>query len=598
MIDSANAIATIRALDIPRTPRTERYLAMLEGGLEDYLADAKVDDLPTWGLEHEIRGYTAWTGLLAFHWACPMSRFHGDERLLRAVKARLLHLAQNQVDGEIVMPEMGYEAGWRLSLANSWYLEPLIFAILWIENELPPDERDRVYRMVRTASDLNMALLCDETNNRGVVRCAVLALSGRFLGDASYVRVARDSFYQKPWLVFNRRDGQINEGTGPDSNYSGTTYEYLYQYRLFSGDASLDEHMVDGLRWFTWIMDDSGRVGLHGASTRLKGEPGGTSKIFDILPALERYASVEPQFDVFAERYTRELGRAGPHHSICPLIWAMLEHEPRQVEPDPDYFDNRRIRNYAPSLGPIFGRSDEGFDSCYYVFHKDHQGIAYVTGRTAYQGFQHWTYGDEPPVIWPTQSHASTTVGWGVNTAHRGVGGSKFRDVFWNEGPPHMLVMRLENVWHHYLCTRSTLVLVISSEVAPREDRWVINRRICGTPVIAKGNVAYEGRRGRLIHGQGMPAVRERDNGWELRFRNLGTHHFYAFTNESFEFVSFDHNEDRLEFRDDTGRYEFHFPCFFHGEDALDPVISGKYSLEAGVTNAATGMVDGRRLGD
>jgi len=598
MIDSADAIATIRALDIPRTPRTERYIGMLEGGLEDYLANAKLDDLPTWGLDHEIRGYTAWTGFLAFHWACPMSRFHGDERPLRAVKARLLHLAQNQVDGEIVMPEMGYKAGWRLSLSNSWYLEPLIFAILWIENQLSPDERDRAYRMIRTASDLNMALLCDETNNRGVVRCAVLALSGRFLGDANYVRVARDSFYQKPWLVFNRRDGQINEGTGPDSNYSGTTYEYLYQYRLFSGDASVDEYMVDGLRWFVRIMDGVGRVGLHGASTRLKGEPGGTGKVFDILPALERYASVEPQFDVFAERYTRDLNRSGPHHSICPVIWALLEHEPRRVEPDPDYFENRRIRNYSPSAGPLFGRWDEGYDIFYYVFRRDHQGIVYARGRSSYQGFQHWTYGDEPPVIWPTISHASTTVGPGVNTSRQGVSGCKFHDTFWLEGPPNMLVLRMEHVWHHYLVTRTSVVLVIRSNISPREDGWVINRKTCGTPVIAAGAVTYDGRRGRMVNAQGMPEVRERENGWELRFCDQGVHQIYAFSNESFDLIAFDHNRDRLEFRDDTGRYEFGFPCTFHDEDALEPLAMGKYTLEDGVVSPTTGMISGRRLGD
>ena len=592
MIESPRALEHIRKLDIHRTPRTERYMELMQHGMERGYADLDPSGAVRRG--EDIRGYTAWAGFAAFHWACPMSRYHRDDRLLRTVKARLLRMAEEQVDGELVLPEAGYKAGWREVLGNSWYLEPMIFALLWAGEEFTEDERARLMRLVRRATDLNCALPCDETNNRGVVRSAVLCLAGQFLNDARYVRIGREAFHRRPALVFNP-DGQINEGTGPDINYSGTTYEYLYQYRLFSGDVAIDQHMVGGLRWFTWVMDDAGRVGLQGASTRLKGTGGGFHKVNDVIAALERYAAVEPQFDVMADRYSASLSHAGPHHSICPLIWAMLEHEPREVKFQPAYFSHAGLPNYRPRNGPIFGRSDEGYDACYGVFHKDHHGIAYLRGRPPYKGFQHWTWGREQPVIWPVASHGSSTLAWGVNTAAQGVSGNKFLDCHWEEGPPHLLVLRFADVWQHYLVTQSSVVLVISSNLTPCEDRWVISREDCGEPVVGERSVTYEGRRGRMLHTQGRPQALERPTHWELRFAQGGTHRAYAFSNESFEFLDVQPERDALTFRDDRGEYEFQFPCRFRAEEDSTPAGTGKYTLEKGVTNITTGMIGATR---
>ena len=571
------------------------YMELMERGME-----RRYEALDTSGAAapgEDIRNYTAWAGFAAFHWACPLSRYRGDTRLRQAVRGRLLRMAEAQVDGELTLPEAGYAPGWRQALGNSWYLEPLIFALLWMDAEFSDAERARLHRMIRCAADLLCALPCDETNNRGVVRAAVLCLAGRFLGDEHYLHIGRDAFHKRPALVFNRSDGQINEGTGPDINYSGTTYEYLYQYRLFSEDAGIDPDMIAGLRWFAWVMDDAGRIGLHGASTRLKGTRGGFHKVNDILPALERYAGAEPPFDALAGRYAASLAAAGPHHSICPLIWAMLEHEPRETAFDSAFFAHASLPHYAPRRGPLFGRHDEGFDACYYVFHKDHQSIAYLRGRPPYKGFQHWTWGRERPVIWPLASRASTTVAWGLNTAAQGVSGNKFLDSHWEEGPPHLLAMRFADVWHHYLVTRSSVVLVISSNLSPREDRWVICREECGVPIVGEQAVTYADRRGRLLYAHGAPEPRRLPGGWELRFAGGGVHRAYAFSNESFAFLDVHPERDTLTFRDDTGAYEFHFPCRFRAEDDDTPAATGKYTLEKGVTNVTTGMIRARRIG-
>jgi hypothetical protein len=47
---------------------------------------------------------------------------------------------------------------------------------------------------------------------------------------------------------------------------------------------------------------------------------------------------------------------------------------------------------------------------------------------------------------------------------------------------PHVLIVRFENVWHHSVVTRTTLLLLISSSLAPREDIWVLDKHRCGRP--------------------------------------------------------------------------------------------------------------------
>jgi hypothetical protein len=597
MLDPLDPLPAIRRLNFVDSPRNRRYSGLLDDGLEVLLAGTArgtagqalgrfdMEKLPFGDPEGTTgRDAAALTGYLAFCWANPLSRFHRDARLLRHAKARLLAFAEASRGGAIHFRgrSAGEDLGWKAAPSlqanevheNSWRLEPLIYSTWWLHDELDAVEREKVRAMVRAAAAAHASFPINEMNNRGVIRNASLCLAGRFLDDPKLVETAVRDFHLEPCRVFNEKDGQVNEGTGPDANYSGTTFIYLYIYRLFSGDASIDERMVDVLKWASRAFDPRGFVTLFGASTRMPFPS--EMKIVDYLPAMERYSGAHPHLSWLIDHGWLE-GKAlgGLFHTVNPLIFAMLEHDGREPKEDPGWFDYGRLKRYNPNAGPEFMYSNEGYATLYFLFRESWHASTTAYGRSPYKGLQHWGWEREPPVIWPTPSHASKTIAWGTDTSHMNVSGVKFRDKQWHEGPPHVLVMRFENVWHHYVLTRSTLLLLVSASHDPREDVWVINKAQCGRPILEPGLLRYEGRRGRMHFAQSNPALRELGNAWHLRFPRRGRTHLYAFSNESFRLLGFDPEGTVARFQDDTGAYEFEYELHFFGDDDLRSIGYG-----------------------
>ena len=597
MLDSLDPLPAIRRLAIVDCLRNRRYSRLLDEGLDAMLAGrspgASGQSIGRFDLEvfpfgdpadAKGRDAAAMTGYLAFCWANPLSRFHRDGRLLRHAKARLLGFAENSRGGAILFrgKRAGDDLGWETAPTllenevheNSWRLEPLIYTAWWIWDELDATEREKVREMVRQGSDAHARFPIDEMNNRGVIRNAILCLAGRFLDDPKLVEEGRRGFRGEPSHVFNEKDGQINEGTGPDANYSGTTFIYLYIYRLFSSDASIDEKMVDALKWAARAFDPRGFVTLFGASTRMPFP--NKKKILDWLPAMERYAGVEPQLSwLIGNGYLDGKDLGGLFHAVNPLIFAMLEHDGREPKEETGWLDYGRMKRYNAKAGPELMYTSEGYATLYFLFRESWHSSTTVYGRSPYKGLQHWGWGRERPVIWPTESHASKTIAWGMDTSHMNVSGVKFRDKQWYEGPPHVLAMRFENVWHHYVLTRSTLLLLVSTPHDPREDVWVIDKEQCGRPILEPGLLRYEGRRGRMHFAQSNPALRELGNAWHLCFPRRGRTHLYAFSNESFHLLGFDPDGTSVRFKDDTGAYEFEYELRFFGDDDLRSIGYG-----------------------
>ncbi|NUN92285.1 MAG: hypothetical protein HUU04_00730 [Verrucomicrobiae bacterium] len=591
--DPAPAIRELRVTDSPRARLYSRFLdegmdAMLSGAAQDVAGVARgsfdLEALP-FGDPPDATGRsaTAMTGYLAFCWAHRFSRFYRDDRVFRAAKARLLAFASQdgaalRFRGKNAQGDLGWDFGAEVTRGdvheNSWRLEPLLYAAWWLREGLTDAEFDRVRGLARRVADAHFRIVADEMNNRGVIRNAILCLAGRFLDDPRLVEEGIRGFHGEPCRVFNSKDGQINEGTGPDANYSGTTFIYLYIYRLFSGDDSVDEPMRDAVRWATRAFDPRGFITLFGASTRMPFP--GSRKILDWLPAMERFAHEEPHLSWLIENgYLDGKDLGGLFHSVNPLIFAMLEHEGRRPEEDPGWFDYARMKDYNPRAGPELMYSNEGYATLYFLFRERWHASTTVFGRSPYKGLQHWGWEREAPVIWPTESHASKTIAWGMDTSHMNVSGVKFRDKQWREGPPHTLTMRFENVWHHYLLTRSTLLLLISSSHDPREDVWVIAKTMCGTPILESGCLRYEGRRGRMFFAQANPRLKRLGNAHHLRFPREGRTHLYAFSNESFRLLDFRAEGGPVRFSDETGAYEFDYEVRFFDEDDLRSIGYG-----------------------
>jgi len=593
MKKAESVLDTLREMRIVDCERNRWYSALVDDRTTGSLRGFDLEKLP-YGEPDDAtdpRDATNRTGLMAFCWANPWSRYYRDERFLTHIKARLAEFARTQVDGcpvfrkkrkPKVNPQFS-EGRQNLNLAISWYVEPLVLAANWIADELSDEETEQVTTLARWAADMLCALPCNEMHNRATVRCAVLCLLGRFLGDDTYIEIAMHDFHREPVRVFNKLDGQINEGSGPDANYSGTSYVYCYTYRVLSGDLAIDPAMVDALRWYAFAADNHGCPSWMGASTRVAiSEP---SKVVDFVPAFERYADVEPDFNWLIENhYRKAIAAGGPGHICSPLIWAMFEHDGtppeaktleqiRVLQPGPrsDAAGRRNPSGAAPA-GRVYKTVNEGCDALYYVFRQDYHATTTLHGRAPYKGLQNWGYKQEPPVIWPTLTHASKTRCWGMDTARQRTSGTKFHDYHWIRTDPNVFVDRFDEVWHHYVFTRTTMLYLVSTDRRPREDIFVICKKRCGVPRLGETALTYAERQGRLHFAQKPRALKELENGWQLFFNDDARTHLYAFSNESFELLEFHPEGDVVRFADDTGTYELTYELRFYADDDLVPI--------------------------
>ena len=548
------ALEWVAALEVVDDDRTRRYVAALDARMERLLAAESLSD---WYRALDIREVTAFAGYAAFFHAFPRSRFHGDRRLLVAFREIIDELRERQREtGELVWGggPVEYPPHPHASHGQSWWIEPLLLGMTWVGHEFKDEERAAIDAALYRAADFIAARPIPEVNNRGVIVCAVLALCGRYFGEARFLDIAIEWFHGEPVKVMDPRSGQILEGSGPDGNYSGTTYEYLYLYRIMSGDTGIDGAMVDALKWYARVMDPNGHQTFCGAATR-QPVTGSAGKVHDILPALERFSAEEPFFQCMVEQYLPLLGDGlgGMGHSISPTLWAMLEH--RSVAPPEKppawYADMRSWYWEDPELGPQHFGYNEGYESLYFPVRQAYTSCVALRGRAPFKDLQCFTYADEPPVVYPTATAASRTRAWGIDTAVQGVSGVKLPNFCWVQGDSDGLIAQWGRLWRYCIFGPRTLFVVTDGEIGPFEADWVVDPRICGTPEVGDGVLRYEGRKGRLCFGGGAPERLDRGGAFVYRFRFDSTPSWFALTDDTFRIA---HAESgAMAFRDGAG---------------------------------------------
>jgi len=455
---SESILEDIAAMRIADDPRARRYMAALDAALDRVLR--RCGRAPVW--QHWLktgdpRAVTQGAGYLAFSHAFPGGRRHRDPRLLAGFRALLEDvLACQRPTGELSCTgEAGVERPGPFpphpgaSHGQAWYLEPLLLGMNWLKGEFSRSERERIDAALYRTADFIAARPIHEMNNRGVIVCAVLALCGRYFGEERFLREAVRNFHGVPIQVFDERSGQVFEGSGPDGNYSGTSYEYLYMYRIMSGDEDIDQRMVNALKWYGRVMDRRGNQTFCGAATRVP-VASSAGKVHDILPALERYSGDEPFFQRMIEMYLPALERQGlgaDGHSVSPTIWALLEH--KAAEPpaeEPAWYRDLRTWYHREQTGPEHFYYNEGYDSLYFPVRRDYTTCVALRGRPPFKDLQCWSLGDEPPVVYPgTHGEASRTRTWGIDTAAQNVGGVKVPDFCWVPGDTPGLIARWGN---------------------------------------------------------------------------------------------------------------------------------------------------------
>lgn len=571
MIDSSRALEQIAAFEIVDDARTRRYLAALDARMARILKD-EGDALPSqhWLRTGDPRYVTGAAGYLAFFYACPKSRHHRNPKLLAAFREILEDVLAHQQDtGALACSGEGgvervrdFPPHPHASHGQSWYLEPLLFGMNWLKDEFSPADLARVNHALYRTADFICARPIHEMNNRGVIVCAILAMCGRYFGETRFLEEAVRNFHGVPIRIFDERSGQIFEGSGPDGNYSGTSYEYAYIYRVMSGDLEIDARMIAALKWWGRVTDAGGRQTFFGASTRV---PVGSSptKMQDILPALERYSPQEPFFQTMIDQYMpllerSALGRDG--HSISPSIWALLEHSGvKAPDAPPAWYADMRSWYYRDVTGPEHFYYNEGYDSLYFPVRRDYTTCVSVRGRSPYKDAQSWTLGDEPPVVYPAQGNgvfASKTRAWGIDTAAQYCNHVKVPGFCWVEDETPGLIVGWQEMWRYYVFGRRTMFL-ITDGVGRCETDWVVDTAICGVPELSDGQLSYAGRRGRLRFAGAAPVMIENGAVRTYRFASERCPIWFALTDDTFEML--DAGPGRMRFRDGAGTHDMRY---------------------------------------
>lgn len=554
-LNSDRILSDIAALNVIDDERTRRYIAALDAKMASII-DRAAPALPS---KHYLatgdpRSITEGAGYMAFFHAFRGSRFHRDARLRDSVREIIADVLAHQFDtGELAASgEAGVERPGvfpphpHSSHGQSWYLEPLLLAMNWLKGEFTDAERARIDRAFFRTADFICTRPIYQVNNRAVIQCAINALCGRYFSEPRFLKEATRHFHAMPAQVFDPVSGQILEGSGPDGNYSGTTFEYLYFYRIMSGDVAIDRAMIAALKWLARVVDRSGLQMYCGATTRVPINNSGM--LYDFLPALERYSAQEPYFqrmiDDYMDQYERSDALGGSGHSISPTIWALLEHQAVAAPAKaPDWYADVRGWYNRPEVGPEHYVYNEGYDHLYFPVRRGRTNTCIAArGRPALKDLQCWSYAKEPPVVYPVVDYpydaatvrASKVVALGLDTAAQGVSGIQIPDFCWVDGETPGLILRFGPLWRFYVFTPRTTFVITDGDAGPFRVDWVVETALCGTPEIADGALRYPGRHGRLKFAGPAPELVDDGRARTFRFACEKSPAWFALTDETF----------------------------------------------------------------
>ena len=543
--------ASLFTLPVADSSRGRRYVALFDDavartaarfdvdcGLVEHTVPAgspgvgpEVALLDRWERKRYISPLNHWAGSVArssanaicamgLAWAQPLSRYHHDPDLLRAVRRGLRAFEDAQApSGEFVFSPLRYATIYG-SHEMAWRLENLITAWFCVADALPPDERERSWRMLDRAMRFLRATPCEDPCNRGMVWTAVMAMCGRATGDEAYLDDARRMWDRVGPHVF-QVSGEIREGVGPCSNYSSVSIEYLLRYRHMTGDASLDPIVLRAADWVMEMYTDQ-TVPFLGVSTRHE-LPDGGGKMISMLPALERYVDERAWYAGLAEvildkAATAYRGGILKNGGICWISAANLHRA--------DVADRALA---AGETRPPWLNHYDGQATAYYTARTEGYGALLVLrSLPPRKGLQTWAARGSAPFIFPEIGSESTVRAWGFDLAGRDVT-IHDRDRFDETALP-AVTARHGAMWVTYLVGPRSLVVVHTLPPGDRETLWrASERHIAGYRIAADGTrIVAQNAEGALFWWGPAPSIDEA--GLTIRFRDSAPTQVYAFS--------------------------------------------------------------------
>lgn len=549
---------------IAGTPFNQRCLNLIQRQLNDQYLGLDLEFLEKGGAD-KSRAQTNTIGRLAFCYRTPGLRYYRDARLLEQLRLAYLAVAKHiGPDGFIEWP--GDTDYFFQAHEQAWRLEPLLLGYIWVGEEFPAQDRAAIEAAIRRAAEWLIRHPLNQTNNRGAVWCAIATLCGIYLEKPEYLGVV-EKYAGSIMKGVVWDDGEVGEhtaqygGGGPDSNYSYTGWAYVYLYRFFSGNAEMDEKLLQALRWFAVYNTFRGFPIVTGASVRsFQWNP---ANMQDILPALERFSRQEPFLATLSRNMLEKKETFFPlfgGHIVSPLIWSMLEHgvEPAPV-PVPDWYVNHTR---------VYDRQEVQYAL---VSHAYQTGVVFRgkkgEGRQApFRGLQTFAAGDEYPILLHTDTTHSTTTADGIETATTDIDrGPQGWEVFLAKGAKAgrfelaTIAERRKTLWTLYAFTPVSAVVIYGGARAEITSRWVMNRAAVSQPLLDRDrrSVSFQGNHGRIDYLAGKASLFSVPDKSADVLEVIGPApvNAFGFSDGSFRFQKYDRARQQLLFSDRSGRY-------------------------------------------
>ena len=449
----------------------------------------------------QSRGTAALAGALAHAYSMKHSQYYKSPVIITHIKSIFSAFADNQAEsGEFVFSPIHYSTVFGTH-EMAWRLEPLICAFEVVEPELTADERDSYRSMLERAMEFLLTHENSSLSNRGIVWCGVMALCYRFTGEKKYLDEADRVFYWVGRLF--KSDGETREGTGPDIGYSSVSLQYLFLYRIMSGNKSLDPILIRSLSSYTRLFT-SNAVPLEGMTTRQWHTDG--SIVANVMGPLMFYADRDSSFAQIAAHYLEALeklpgGFTLSHGGTYFLRGAQYNDIPQAPGRIP----------YEP-----YARLYTSDHSQYFLYGNNYQTAVTLRGRKPLKGIQTWSYKGQPPLICPTRKDYSHVMGTGFD--------SNLMDVPWDVYPtPYRLTSLADmtgalisatgRLCTAYLLAKDITVVVYRSQSGEMEIEWVSRIPVCAEiDRVTDDKILFKNSEARIIFDRTAPSIiREKD---------------------------------------------------------------------------------------
>lgn len=459
------------------------------------------------------RSSASMIGALAYAWSQPLSRYYGDEEVLRAVCNGFEAFIEHQSpEGEFVWTPIRYSSVYSTH-EMAWRLENFIIAYFCIRDSITDDQRERYWAFLNRAMRFLQATPCDHMCNRGVVWSAVMTMCWKATGDEGYLRDARAVWTRIQDAVF-QENGVVLESQGPCTVYSPVSYEYLIRYYLMTRDDGVRQVLERATEWMSEMYFDQW-VAFLGVSTRYD-NPGSDHDSARLLPGYELLVADHPEYADLAKRALDQTSEHFPtmatSHGAISWMTAAHYHAPE---------------TFAEAEGterePYVNKYKNGAYEFYTVGRERYQTMLTMRSVPPKKGLQTWGVKGSAPLLYPGSENPSTIRMWGFDLASRDV---SLHDWTRRGGvSPEGNALPYVSAAHgsfvaSYIFSPHTTLIVHTGNAGDRETRW------CGDEAFHNGftthgdHASADGVEG-TMHWWGDPPALE-DDGFSLVFRSDG----------------------------------------------------------------------------